>query len=70
MIRHLPIPDTNNKIKNTLAANVDLIMDFYKHPQQSNPQIKELQEKIDNIIFQLYLCTNEEISLILKNIEE
>jgi hypothetical protein len=70
MIRHLPIPNTNNKIKCTLAANVDLIMNFYKHPQQSKPQIMELQENIDNIIFQLHLCTNEEISLILKNIEE
>lgn len=68
MIRHLPIPDTNNKIKSTLIANVDLIMDFYKHPQQNKPQIMELQGKIDNTIFQLYLCTNEEISLILKNI--
>jgi hypothetical protein len=68
MIRHLPIPKPNNEVKLNLAEEIDFIINYYKNPQKNKRQILELQNKIDNIIFRLYLITAEEKMSILMNI--
>lgn len=68
MIRHLPIPVIDNETKSNLASKVDSLITLYDHPEQNEQLIMEILEEIDKIIFQIYLITKEEISLILKSV--
>lgn len=68
MIRHLPIPVIDNETKSNLASKVDSLITLYDHPEKNEQFIMEILEEIDKIIFQIYLVTKEEISLILKSI--
>ena len=68
MIRHLPIPVIDNETKSNLASKVDSLITLYDHPEQNEQLIMEILEEIDKIIFQIYLITKQEISLILKSV--
>ena len=68
MIRHLPIPVIDNETKSNLASKVDSLITLYDHPEQNEQLIVEILEEIDKIIFQIYLITKQEISLILKSV--
>ena len=69
MIRHIPVPNVNYNIKRDLAAKVDLIINFYKNPQQHKQKISELQQGIEKLIFQLFFITTEEKASIFKSIQ-
>ncbi|MEJ2293306.1 MAG: Eco57I restriction-modification methylase domain-containing protein [Candidatus Lokiarchaeota archaeon] len=68
MIRHLPVPKIDHGTKSDLASKVDSLIALYDHPEQNEQKIKEILGEIDKIIFQNYLITKREISLILKSI--
>jgi len=70
MIRHIPVPKVNDKIKHDLAVKADLISELYKNPQKDNLPILELKKEIDDVFFQLYGIKNEDKSSIFKSILE
>ena len=70
MIRHIPVPKADDKIKNDLAAKADLISKLYKNPQNDNLPILDLEKEIDDVFFQLYGIKNEDKASIFKSILE
>ncbi len=58
----IPIPDTNEKIKKTLAEMVEKIINEKKQNQQID--ISEIENQIDKLVFQLYDLTEDEIKII------
>ncbi|HEC40214.1 MAG TPA: hypothetical protein ENI29_18390, partial [bacterium] len=68
MIRHLPIVKIDNQIKMDLAKIVDIINNSYKKGKIHEAKIHKLRERVDNLIFELYLINKEEKKIILSNV--
>ena len=68
MIRHLPIVKIDNQIKMDLAKIVDIINNSYKKGKINEAKIHKLRERVDNLIFELYLINKEEKKIILSNV--
>lgn len=70
MIRHLPIAMVDNQTKVKLAKNVDEIISLYeKNDGYLTERIENLIKNIDNIIFNLYLITENERETIIFDVK-
>lgn len=58
----IPLPDISNEIKQLLTEKVEKMFCAKKNDDQSN--INQLEKEIDNIVYQIYNLTDEEIALI------
>ncbi len=61
-IKSLPIPKANNEKQTEIAEIVDKIIEAKK--QDANADTKELEDKIDCLVYKLYGLTDEEIAIV------
>ena len=68
-IKKIPIPDTSNKEQKPFIEIVDKILSItddkdYLENQDKQSMVKELEKKIDKMVYELYELTPEEIEIV------
>jgi hypothetical protein len=70
----MPIPSKNNLLRSEIEKLADEIISItknenYSEDKQSQIRVQNLEEEIDNLVYQLYELTPEEIDLIKRSTE-
>ncbi|NBV99956.1 MAG: hypothetical protein EBR67_10730 [Proteobacteria bacterium] len=73
-VEAMPIPSINNLLRSEIEKLADEIISItknenYSEDKQSQIRVQNLEEEIDNLVYQLYELTSEEIDLIKRATE-